>query len=262
MADENQEVTLENTTPEQRQLTEVEQRAMNEGWVPQDEWSGDPEQWRPAKEFLDRGELFKKIEEQKRELKQVRAAMEEFGRHHAEVKKIAYKEALATLKAQKKEALEAGDADAVIELDERIAETREAQKAAEATPAPQVDDAPRPEFVQWQNRNGWYQSDRIMKAAADEAAREAVERGERDPARILAEVDKAVRAAFPHKFENPRRNSAAAVEGTTTPKARSAKNDVEASMPEFDRRIMKRLVEAGAITKEKYLEEYKARQGG
>jgi hypothetical protein len=243
MADENLEATPENTTPEPRQLTEVEQRAMNEGWVPQDEWSGDPEQWRPAKEFLDRGELFKKIEEQKRELKQVRAAMEEFGRHHAEVKKIAYKEALATLKAQKKE-------------------TREAQKAAEATPAPQVDDAPRPEFVQWQNRNGWYQSDRIMKAAADEAAREAVERGERDPVRILAEVDKAVRAAFPHKFENPRRNSAAAVEGTTTPKARSAKNDVEASMPEFDRRIMKRLVEAGAITKEKYLEEYKARQGG
>ena len=64
MADEQEDLTP--NTPEPAQFDEYEQRASAEGWVPKEEWTGDPAQWRPAKEFLDRGELFKKIEEQVR----------------------------------------------------------------------------------------------------------------------------------------------------------------------------------------------------
>lgn len=250
-------------TPDERQFTEVEQRAMNEGWVPQDEWSGDPEQWRPAKEFLDRGELFKKIEEQKRELKHVRAAIEDLGRHHAQVKQIAFKEALAALKAQKKDALEAGDADAVIAIDDRIAETREAQKIAAAAPQPVVREepvGPPPEFVRWEARNAWYKTDRAMKAVADEVARELVGRGVTDPATILAEAEKEVRKEFPNKFENPNRAKAGAVEGSSKAPRAASKDDVV--MSDAEKAIMKRIISTGVMTKEKYLEEFKARQGG
>lgn len=257
MAEENQ---TPDTPIEAKPLTEVEQRAVNEGWVPQEEWSGDPEQWRPAKEFLDRGELFKKIEEQKRELKHMRAAIDDLGKHHAEVKKIAYREALAALKAQKKEALETGDTDAVIEIDDKIAEAREAQKVAEApkpvAPEPVVNEA----FLQWEARNAWYKTDRVMKAAADAIAQEMLERGHRDPALILAEVDKQMRKELPHKFENPNRTKAGAVEGSTTKSA--SRKDSELQLSDAEKRIMNRIVSTGTMTKEQYLKEYKARLEG
>lgn len=251
MAEENQEV----------QYTEVEQRAMSEGWVPQDEWAGEPEQWRPAKEFLDRGELFKKIEEQKRELKTLRQDIEHLGKHHAEVKAAAYKEALAELRKEKKVALENGDADAVIEIDERIAETREAQKEADKQPVmkePEVQ--PNPKFVAWQARNAWYGTDRAMKAVADEVAREQVAKGNTDPEALLAAVDREIRKEFPHKFENPKRSSASAVEGSTA-KARShTKDSIEDGMSDLEKHIMKRIMFTTGMTKEKYLEEYKAKK--
>ena len=38
-----------------------ELEAREQGWKPQDEYEGDPNKWRPAKEFVERGELFGKI---------------------------------------------------------------------------------------------------------------------------------------------------------------------------------------------------------
>ena len=63
---------------EPKQYTAVEQRALDQGWVPQDEWQGDPDDWRPAKEFIDRGELFRKIDELKNENKRIKQGVEEF----------------------------------------------------------------------------------------------------------------------------------------------------------------------------------------
>lgn len=257
MADEMNTPNPEQT-PAEPQLSEVEVRAQEQGWVPQDQWEGDPDQWRPAKEFLDRGELFKKIDEQKRELKQIKAAMEEFGKHHAKVREVEYQRALATLKAQKKAALEEGDADAVVEIDERIAETKEQAKeaAAEAArPAPQQGE-PDPAFVRWQNRNQWYSNDRAMKAVADDVARDLVLRGEKDPTVILSAVEKEVRKEFPHKFENPNRQRASAVEGSVNKGGRATKDDFHLS--DDEKRIMNKIVATGAITKEKYIEELKA----
>lgn len=265
MADEQD---LTNAVPQEEPQVEpqrpaYEERALAEGWVPEDEWTGDPDQWRPAKEFLDRGELFRKIEDQKRELKHMRAAIEDLGRHHAEVKKIAFREALATLKAEKKEALEAGDHDAVVQIDDKIAEAREAQKALEVQPRQTVreDNAAAQEvFSRWEVRNRWYRNDPAMKGAADEVARVLVERGINDPIVLLSEIDKQIRKEFPQKFENPNRAKAGAVEGSARPSSSRAKDEVV--MSDQEKAIMKRIISTGVMTKEKYLEEFKARQGG
>lgn len=255
MAEEKQ--TPEEGTPEVHQPSAVEQRAMEQGWVPQEEWTGDPDDWRPAKEFVDRGELFRKIDELKNENKRIRQGVEEFKRHHEKVKELAYKQALADLKAQKKLALESGDADAVIQIDEKIAETREeATKAAQAPVEQPQPQGPHPDFVRWEARNTWYKADRAMKAVADEVARDMVSRGEQDITRILTEVDKEMRKAFPTKFENPRRNAPGAVEAGTNKGGRATKEDY--TLTEDERRIMNRVVATGAITKEKYIEQLKA----
>lgn len=255
MADENNTPEGGNVPENTPQPTEHEVRASEQGWVPKDEWTGNPDDWRPAKEFLDRGELFKKIDEQKRELKQIKQAMEEFGKHHARVRDLEFKRAIDHLKAQKKEALEAGDADAVVEIDDKIAAQREAQKQVEVKPQPQAAE-PNQDFVRWQARNPWYGTDRAMKAVADTVAQDLVGRGESDPVRILQAVDREIRKEFPHKFENPNRQRAGAVEGNTKGARAAPKDHFE--LTDFEKRIMERIVSTGAITKEKYIEELKA----
>jgi hypothetical protein len=255
---------LENNTPEPEVVPEVnpiEQRAMEQGWVPEDEWKGDPADWRPAKEFIDRGELIREIQNLKRDNRAIREGVQEFKKHHEQVKALAYKQALADLRADKKKALEDGDADAVIEIDDKIADAREAQRAAEAAPQPEVatPTEPNQEFVKWESRNGWYRQDRAMKAVADQVANDLHARGERDVVRMLAEVDKEVRKAFPAKFENPNRAKAPSVEGSSKP-ARVGDSDVY--LTEMEKQIMNKIVRSGAITKEAYLKEFKARQAG
>lgn len=260
MADDILNNTPEQTpTPEQPTISPVEQRAMEQGWVPQEQWDGDPDLWRPAKEFVDRGELFKKIDEGKREIKQLRQAMEEFGKHHAKVRDIEYQRALATLKAQKRDAVAEGDADAVVEIDDRIDELKEVRRAEAAQPQQPVEAQPDPLFVNWVNRNQWYSNDSDMKAVADNAGRNAAVNGITDKKELLEAVEKAVRRAFPHKFTNPNREKPGVVEGSTN-KGGSTNKDTFA-MSDAEKRIMRKIVSTGAISEEQYIKEYKATRG-
>jgi hypothetical protein len=239
---------------EQPAAPNFEELAAAEGWVPQDQWTGDPNEWRPAKEFVDRGKLFKKIDEQNRKLKRLEQGVEEFRKHHEQVRKIEYERALNHLKAQKKEALLEGDADAVIDIDEKIADTKAAQKQAAAQPQVQEDSQPDPAFTAWIQRNQWYGKDKAMKAVADAVAYEIAGEGVREPAKILAEVEKRVRQEFPHKFTNPNRERASAVEGSTN---RGTSNRDTVQLSDDERRVMQKIVATGIMTKEQYLKEYK-----
>lgn len=259
MAEEND--TPELNEPDHRpEPSPIEQRAMEQGWVPQEEWTGDPDDWRPAKEFVDRGELLKSISALKRDNMQLKQTMADFGRHHAATREIEYKRALADLRAQKRDALIEGDADKVIEIDDTIDELKDAKERVDAAPQRVAPAEPHPAFMAWEQRNGWYKTDRGMKGYADEVARELVESGERDPVKILSEIDKKVRKEFPHKFNNPARERAGAVEGAAQ-KGGRPKDDLVSQMSDDERRIMNRIVSSGVITKEKYLEEYKAQKG-
>jgi hypothetical protein len=122
---------------------------MEQGWVPQDEWEGDPEQWRPAKEFLDRGELFKKIEDQNRTIKEFKRALDDLKGHHAKTRETEYARAIQALKAQKIAALEDGDAAAVVKLDDQIDLVKDEQsKLKQAAFQPQQEQL-NPGFVNW-----------------------------------------------------------------------------------------------------------------
>lgn len=262
MADENLIPEPQVQEPQTPQISQVEQRAMEQGWVPQDQWAGEPDDWRPAKEFVDRGELLKSISALKRDNLNMKQAMHDFGRHHAATREIEYKRAMNDLKLQKREALVEGDADKVIAIDDTIDELKEAKTRADNAPQQQTAAEPHPAFLAWEQRNNWYKSERAMKNVADEIARELVQTGERDPVKILQEVDRQIRKEFPNKFVNPNREKAGSVEGSTNKGGRADPTDrIVDSMSDDERRIMKRIISTGVITKEKYLEEYKAHKG-
>lgn len=255
MADEITNTPEEGTTP---QPSPVELKAMEQGWVPQDQWEGDPADWRPAKEFVDRGELFKKIDDLKRDNKALRQGHEELVKHHLQVRQLAYKEALETLRAQKKAALEEGDAAAVVAIDEKIDETKEAIRESNR-PVPVSSNQVDEQFSTWVNKNSWYNSEKAMKAFADEVAREAVMGGVTNKEEILEAVEKAVKKEFPHKFENPKRNAPGAVEGGAGARPAQKKDSIESDMSEGERRMMDKILRVTpSLTKEQYLKEYKA----
>ena len=212
MSDLNVPQEGEQTVPE---LTAVEQEALASGWVPKDQFNGEEHKWVDAGEYLRRGELFKKIETQSKELKDVKRALQEMKKLHSEVREVEYKRALETLKAQKKAALEDGDAEAVIAADERIDLIREQQRALqqEQVEVPQSGEE-HPEFTDWKSKNSWYTSNAPMKAFADVLGAELAQQG-LTPSQVLKRVEEEVKKEFPHKFQNQRASRPSAVEGST-----------------------------------------------
>ena len=260
MADtENASVVTTDSEPTQnepKQLTAVEQKAAEQGWVPQEEWEGDPEQWRPAKEFLDRGELFKKIEDQNRTIKEFKRALEDLKGHHAKTRETEYKRALETLKAQKVQAIEDGDAQSVVKIDDQIDLVKEEQRKLATQAEPSVPEL-NPEFVEWVDRNKWYERDENMKIFADALGQKLAAAG-RGPSAVLAEVERQVREEFPHKFKNPNRDKPGTVEGSNT---KGGKGSDSFTLTDDERRVMQRFVRTGVMTEKEYIAELKRTKG-
>jgi hypothetical protein len=274
MADENNtEVTqtpatevvetpqVESQAAPARQLSEVEQRAADQGWRPKDEWDGDPEDWRSAREFLRTGELFHKIDEQNRKLKSMEAVLNASKKHLDMVRKNEYNRALAALKAEKAQAVVDGDATALVEAEEKIerAKVEFVQEQQEAARASQIQaPADNPTVNVWVNRNPWYEKEPAMRVYANTVASALVANGMRDQREILAEVERRTKKEFSHKFENPNRAKAGSVEGGGT-KGSSTKETYQLSAEET--LVMNRFVKAGVMTKEEYIRDLKEAKG-
>jgi len=106
-----------------------EEDAREMGWRPKDEWEGDPEKWRDAKEFVERGELYGKIDTMGRELKETKKALKMLQEHHSKVKETEFKRAVDELKALQKKHLEEGNSDGYIETTELLTDLKAEQKA-------------------------------------------------------------------------------------------------------------------------------------
>lgn len=244
--------------PSKVEPSAVELRAMEAGWVPEDEWDGDKSQWRPAKEFLDRGELFKKIDDQNRTVKELKRALDDMKRHHTTVRETEYARALSSLKDQKRAALEDGDAAKVVQLDDQIDLVRDEQtKLKQTEPSSSQEEAPAPEFVSWVDRNKWYESSQPMRAYADALGRDLAYKG-MPPGDVLKEVERLVKQEFPTKFKNPNRDKPGSVEGSSTKGGKTGGSFV---LSDDERRVMQRFVRSGVMTEEQYVKDLKSVRG-
>lgn len=246
------------TVPEQKQeqvqLSNTEIEAREQGWVPQDEWQGDPEKWRPAKEFVDRGELLKKLEHQGKELKQTNQALKSLADHHKRVREVEYQRAMADLKQQRKAALIEQDMERVAELDEVIDLTKEQAASMPEIEVPDIKAAPAG-LVQWENANSWYKKDRAMTAYTNSLAAELRAQGY-SLEEALRQIDKDVRKEFPHKFQNRGKPQTSSVEGGGRPRTGEGSDSFQLS--DDERRVMRKFIQAGAFDNEQqYIDELK-----
>jgi hypothetical protein len=246
--------TIENQEESNSNVVDpIEERAAAMGW--NKDFEGEPEDFIDAKEFIRRKPLFDKIDSQKRELKETQKAVKLLQEHNAKIAKAEYARAVADLKAEKKVALENGDADRLIEIDDQIADLKAEEKAVK--PQPTID----PRFVEWTQTNTWYTKDAELREVADEVGMShSRSHPEKSPDEILDYVVERVKKLYPEKFRNVNKDRPSTVEGssTTTP---SRKQTTEFVLSEDERRAMNTFIRAGALTKEQYIEQIKQVRG-
>jgi len=242
--------------PQQQEFS-YEEQARQQGWKPKEEYEGDPNKWRPAKEFVERGELFSKMESINKDLKDTRKALKMLQEHHTKVKETEYNNALKELKALQKRHLEEGNSDGYLETTELLTDLKAEQKAREVVQetAPAQPD---PRFVAWVNENRWYSSNQEMREFADTLGIGYRERNpDKDPEDILRYVTEQVRTKFKERFTNPNRNKPSSVEGTSAPAGK--KDSFELTQEE--RKVMNAFVRTGAMTAEEYINDLKKIRG-
>lgn len=245
-------------TPESTpQVDPIEVEAREQGWKPKEEYEGDPSKWRPAKEFVERGELFGKIDHMGKELKETRKALKMLQDHHTKVRETEYNRALTELKALQKKHLEEGNSDGYLETTELLTDLKAEQKAREVVQQ-NVPNQPDPRFINWVSANKWYEKDAEMRKYADTlGAGYAASNPGIDPEEVLQYVTKEVRTRFATKFVNPNREKPSTVEGAST----GAANKSSFELTDDERKVMNTFVRAGVMSKEDYIAQVKQMRG-
>lgn len=256
MEPENQEVVQTQEQTEQVEYSPIQVKAIEQGWIPKEDFDGDEGEFIDAPEFVRRGELFRKIETQSKELKAVRNALEAFKQHHSKVKESEYARALKTLQEARKQAFVDGEHDRAFALEEKIDEIKaEKEQVVREAQAPIVEDNTyTAEFQSWVDRNSWYEDNRLMRKAADAYGMDLAKEGY-NPQTVLKMVEEEIRKEFKHKFEAPaatRRPNA--VEASTRQGGRSDSFQMDSQ----EREIMRKIVATGIMSEADYTKELKA----
>ena len=250
------EVKTENTEQvQEREYTPIELEAIDQGWIPKEEFDGDPDKFIDAPEFVRRGELFRKIESQSRELKQVRQAIEALRVHNTKVEEAAYQRALKALNEQRKQAFLDGEHEKAFALEEQI-ENVKAEKAqiTQSQVQPVVDNEYTQQFQEWVARNSWYESDELMRGAADTLGVKLHNEG-LSPAEVLKRVEATIRKRFAIDNRKPAAERDNAVEASSRS---GGKPSEKFSMSDDERQIMKSIVATGVMTEDEYIKQLKA----
>ena len=248
MSEEQTETVVEESKGEEPQYSEVEQEAMQRGWNPE---GVEGKRNLTAEEFLDRQTLYDDIRSLKKANKRQQETITALKTHYDHVAEREREKVLAELKQLKSQALEEQNYDAVVEIDEKLAEARKQPEQEEKVQQQEV-------FAEWREANSWYDSNKDMREYADMIGEAYYRRtGGKVPLDDVYEyVTKEVKARFPDSFR-PAKERAHLVEGAqrgSGPTKRSKFS--EADLPEEAREIMKSLTRSGIMTKEDYLKSY------
>lgn len=255
---DNQE-SQEATELKTENFSEVELQAIDMGWRPKEEWNGSEDDFIDAKSFVRNKSLFDKINSLGKRIKDQESTISMLKEHHSKVEEATRAQVITELKRAKKTALEEGDADKVIEIDDAIAQQR-AIETFEKSQAKQQPEGLHPEFTSWVERNTWYAQDSELREEADVLGFAYKQRNpNKEPNEVLDYVSKQVKKLYPEKFKNPNRSAPSMVEGTNKQKGKTESDGFV--LTEEEERVMKNFVRNGIMSKEDYVKEIKKVRG-
>lgn len=158
------------------------------GWVPKEEFRGEPDKWKPAEQFIRDGREIQ--QSTSRELRSLREQFDRFGNVIETVAQDRVAAARTQWEAEMARAVEDGDTDAALKLARQ-------EPVAKAAPANGGAD---PAVAQWVSKNPWFNADPLARARAEEVSNRLAHL---PVAEQLAQVERAIRKEFPEHFPAP-----------------------------------------------------------
>lgn len=228
------------------EYSEIESQAIEHGWRPE---GVDGKKNLSADEFMDRQHLYDDIRSLKKQNRRLEDGMDALTQHNKTVVQRERTRTIEELKAQKKHFLEQENFDAVVEIDEKIADTKAIQDSG-------IENK-NADFETWVDNNEWYHDNPDMKAHADMIGAGYYQQNpNKSMAEVYEYVSKEVKDKFVDKFKNTKRERPNPVEGAVKGRPVGGKQHSVRDLPEEDRQIMRTIVRAGGISEEEYLKQY------
>jgi len=249
---------------DQVEALEVVEKAAAMGHMNKEEWTAkgrDPEKWRPASEFVERGEnlmpiLKERLDHSVKEMAEMKQTMQQMHSHFMKAEEVAerrgWEKAISEVQKKQRAAAEIAD---VEEFDKLEKEKFELLSAPPQTHNKKPS-GPTPEFKEFHAKNEWYGKDEEATIYADTMGNRYRQKNpEARLEEVFAEVEKKVRHRFSELFTNPRREGASAVEGATVPIKRGGKtfDDLPREAKDAYARFAKQIP---GFKKEEYLKNY------
>ena len=252
----------------------VEDQARALGWQPKDEFDGNPAKWTDAESFIEvhsknNGALRKAFAVQAKDLEDLKKQMRGLDSAHKKIFEIQLKkqkdefdQQVAFLRAQKREALRAGEHETAADIDEQIDTLRERGPDLPDIPnTPQSKTDPKGDWRQnadlaaWADRNPWFDKDKELTAFAGGTG-QALRANNPDMPfpELLDEVTRLARKAYPEKFAGARRSP---VEGATPGAVTAATSGkTYASLSKSEKAACDEAVADGGLTQKQWVELY------
>ena len=240
----------------------IEGAARGQGWVPQDEWDGDPTQWRDAQVFLERGEYFKTMGTQRKQIDKLNAMVEKMADIQAATREDERQKVLRELSTEKVSAMEEGEFERVATIDTEMSKIRSepAMTVPTIVGTGDVEGQTEQKYTQDQiadyiDKNSWYRTNSDMRQYADSVA---VGFRSNNPNTTIDDVleytDKEVKIRYPEQFgkQVPSASPVASTRRTTKPgpngtQKKKTLDDLPASSRDMYAQIGQSFVDAGAV---------------
>ena len=202
-------------------FTPIEQKAYDQGWKPEDQFEGDKDNWKPAKEYVSYGKMVNQINDVKRLMNDQKSnfdsQLENVNKYHKATREAEIKK----LKAGQREATKVSDLDTYDKNQEQIdqLEKEEPVKTVETESQP-------PEISAWIAKNSWFNDANDERGGVAESVWKncLTKNPTWTNSQVLAHVDSRIESMYPTTPTNPRRGQSNLSENNTTPTRKSSKS--------------------------------------
>lgn len=242
-----------------------EDAARERGWRPKEEWSGDPDDWANAKQFVKYGEMMDKIHGLTQKVSSQTRTLTHVEDLIKKREELARQQERESLVHQRREAIQNGDIDAVEAFDQKI-------KKVESENSPREKDT-LPELKDWSERHksNWFNNDSPENLEMVEYSAKAANWIGNKYADLplndqLEKLETEMRRKFPHRFGNQKRNRPLSVEseensGLSNKKTGSGKYNQSRITPDM-RMVAKAFVNNGTFKSEQeYFDDFFKKYG-
>lgn len=257
---ENEQVEQVKTEVEQVEAPDpITEKARAMGHVAKEDFRGDPEKWVDAETFVKRSENILPIVKERldhviKENQELKESFREFNEYHKKTAEREFNRALQAIEQKKLDAVESADVQGYHQAE---AERRDLLKEHASPPSQPERMGETAEFKAFTSSNDWYGKDSELTNYADIIGKGLAGTPGMTNAALLSKVAEEVKARYPQKFQNTRREGASSVERSPDTGLPVKTGKTYADLPADAKTACDKFIRTiPGFTKEQYLAEY------